>query len=108
MGGPQVTPASRSRVDDLMARMTLEQKVGQVMMIGFDGTALPTDLREMIEQYFIGGVILYERNVESPRALAQLDADMQNAAQQNGQPGLFISIDQEGGIVARLKEEKGF
>lgn len=91
-----------------MARMTLEQKVGQVMMIGFDGTALPTDLREMIEQYFIGGVILYERNVESPRALAQLDADMQNAAQQNGQPGLFISIDQEGGIVARLKEEKGF
>jgi len=88
--------------------MSLDQKIGQVMMIGFDGTALTPALRDVITDLHIGGIIHYERNVESPRALAQLDADLQNLARERGMPGLFISIDQEGGVVARLKEDKGF
>ncbi len=88
--------------------MTLEQKVGQVMLVGFDGTALSQDLRDDLSQLHIGGVIYYDRNVASPTQIAQLNADLQTVARQNGDPGLFITIDQEGGIVARLREDKGF
>jgi beta-N-acetylhexosaminidase len=78
------------------------------MLIGFDGTTLTPELREVITQLHIGGVIFYDRNVASPNQVAQLNLDLQNAMKENGDPALFITIDQEGGIVARLKEEKGF
>ncbi len=95
-------------MDNLLANMTLEQKVGQVMMVGFDGVTLAPELREMIQEYHLGGVVEFLRNVESPQQLAQLNADLQQAARASGHPGLFISIDQEGGRVARLKAAQGF
>ncbi len=88
--------------------MSLEQRIGQTLMIGFDGTTLTSELRDAITQLHVGGVIIFERNVESPRQLAQLCADLQQLARERGLPGLFISIDQEGGGVARLRESKGF
>ncbi len=88
--------------------MTLEQKIGQVMVIGFDGTTVSPELREMIEKYHVGGVILFARNVESPRQVASLTRSLQEIALASGHPGLFIAIDQEGGRVARLTEPTGF
>ena len=95
-------------IDTLLARMTLEQKAGQVMMFGFDGVALNAELRALIEQLHPGGVVLFARNVEAPRQLAQLNKDLQRTAKSNGSPGLIISIDQEGGRVVRLRKEAGF
>ncbi len=94
--------------DDLLVRMTLEEKVGQVMMVGFDGVVLEPGLRAMLAEFHLGGIVEFLRNVESPRQLAQLNADLQKAARASGHPGLFISIDQEGGRVARLKAAQGF
>lgn len=88
--------------------MTLEQKVGQVVLVGFDGTTLTPDLRDTLTQLHIGGVIFYDRNIQSPQQVAQLNADLQNAMKQNNDLPLFITVDQEGGVVARLKEDKGF
>ena len=94
--------------------MTLEQKVGQVMMIGLDpnnGRSAPEltpEFRSLLQELHIGGVILFERNVESPAQMAKLTAVLQEAARANGDPPLLISIDQEGGRVARLKEARGF
>ena len=87
-------------------RMTLEQKIGQVMMVGFDGTQATPELLEMITKYHIGGVILFARNIESPEQVAKLTNALQRAALDSGHPGLFIAIDQEGGRVARLTEDK--
>lgn len=95
-------------VNDVLARMTLEQKAGQVMAFGFDGVALTESVREMIERLHPGGVVLFARNVESPHQLAQLTGDLQRAAKVSGDPALVISIDQEGGRVARLRRETGF
>ncbi|MCX6029502.1 MAG: beta-N-acetylhexosaminidase [Chloroflexi bacterium] len=98
----------------LPAGMTLEEKVGQVMMIGFDPDAgrpapeLTPEFRALLQDLHIGGVVYFERNVESPAQLAKLSADLQEGAWQNGDPPLLISIDQEGGRVARLKEARGF
>jgi beta-N-acetylhexosaminidase len=88
--------------------MTLEQKIGQVMMVGFDGTEATPELLEMITKYHVGGVILFARNIEGPEQVAKLTNALQRAALDSGHPGLFIAIDQEGGRVARLTEDKGF
>ena len=88
--------------------LTLEQKIGQLMTIGFDGRTLDVDLRSMITEYHIGGIILFARNIESPRQVAALTNELQKTALESGNPGLFIAIDQEGGRVARLTEDAGF
>ena len=94
--------------DALLARMTLEQKIGQVMAFGFDGVALSAPAREMIECLHPGGVVLFARNVQSPSQLALLNDELQCVAKSSGDPVLIISMDQEGGRVARLRRESGF
>ncbi|MBI3941696.1 MAG: beta-N-acetylhexosaminidase [Chloroflexi bacterium] len=95
-------------VDAVLGGMTLAQKAGQVMAFGFDGTTLTDELRRMIDLMRPGGVVLFARNVVSPAQLAQLIAGLQQTAQANGSPRLIISIDQEGGRVARLRQGAGF
>ncbi len=110
---PLLTPGAeirnqKSEMDSWMAGMSVERKAGQIMIIGLEGVSLTPDMRRMIEQVYVGGVILYEDNIGEPSQLAQLNADLQQAARQGGQPGLFICIDQEGGPVTRLRESKGY
>jgi len=95
-------------VDTLFARMSPAQKAGQVMMIGFDGAHLSPETREAVAGLHPGGVVIFERNAASPRALAELIAGLQAVARENGDPPLLVAVDQEGGRVARLKEANGF
>ena len=81
-----------------------KQLAGQRMMIGFDGTALNTDLKHLIKHLKTGGIILFARNLETPDQIKCLCDEIQNYARQCDQPPLFIAVDQEGGEVARLKE----
>lgn len=103
---PTATPSAD--IEATLEHMTLEQKLGQVMVIGFDGLEPETGLLEMIKKYHVGGVILFARNVDSPQQVATLTNSLQNAAVESGHPGLLIAIDQEGGRVVRLTENKGF
>lgn len=104
----QTTASSVVRVDMLLAQMPVAQKVGQTLMIGFEGLTLTPELRDMIEHYHVGGVILFDRNVASPEQVAQLTTDLQRVARESGNLPLLIAIDQEGGRVARLTEQAGF
>jgi beta-N-acetylhexosaminidase len=88
--------------------MTLEDKVGQILVIGFDGETMDGDLRAMIQETGVGGVIFFARNVRSPGQVAALAAEMQDAARAAGRPGLLVAVDQEGGRVARLTGAAGF
>ncbi len=81
-----------------------EQLAGQRLMAGFNGVVLNEDLRNLISDLKVGGIILFARNIESPEQARTLCDDVQGFAEKCGQPPLFISIDQEGGVVARLKE----
>ena len=90
------------------ASFTLEHNIGQLMIIGFDGTTVNAELRQIIADYHIGGVILFARNIKSPAQVAALTNELQNIDLESGHLGLFIAIDQEGGRVARLTEDKGF
>lgn len=85
------------RIED----MTLREKIGQLMMCGFPGTDA-TEMIDLIKRYKIGNVILFARNVKDPKQLFELNQTLQKVALETlGQP-LFISIDQEGGMVTRI------
>jgi beta-N-acetylhexosaminidase len=83
--------------------MNLKEKLGQLFMIGFQGTEVTKELRGLIQAYHPGGVILFSRNLEDAEQAAHLTNALQKLAP--AMP-LFVSIDQEGGRVARLP--KGF
>ncbi|WP_164084744.1 glycoside hydrolase family 3 N-terminal domain-containing protein [Alteromonas flava] len=65
-------------------------------------TQLPAELKKLIVQHQIGGVILFAENVASATQVKALIADLQGAVADAGLPPLFIAIDQEGGRVSRL------
>ncbi|MBT8341132.1 MAG: glycoside hydrolase family 3 protein [Desulfatitalea sp.] len=79
------------------------QQAGQRLMIGFDGTQLNDSLRYALDTLKVGGLILFSRNIDSPQQVERLCRDAQRYAATCGQLPLFIAVDQEGGVVARLK-----
>ncbi len=79
------------------------QQTGQRLMVGFTGTELNDELKYDIGTLNVGGIILFSRNIESPDQVSDLCGETQQYAARCGLPPLFIAIDQEGGIVARLK-----
>ena len=80
------------------------EKLGQLFVIGLSGPDLKPEEKKFIVDNNIGGVILFGRNCESPKQIYQLCQEIQSLSQkQKDQAPLFISIDQEGGRVARLQ-----
>ena len=77
---------------------TSERAAGR-FIVGFDGTAMTPDLEELLRMG-VAGVILFRRNVVDPRQVAELNAAIVRATR--GRP-VFISVDQEGGPVQRLR-----
>jgi len=73
--------------------------VGSLLVVGFDGTEATPRLKQLIQKEQIGGVILFSRNIRSPKQVATLTATLHKWA---GDRGLLIGIDQEGGRVQRL------
>lgn len=85
--------------------LTLEQKVGQLLMCGFHGQHADEQISHLIRDYHIGGVIYFRRNVHSVDQLTKLSAELQDMAAAAGVFPLMISVDQEGGMVARIDKE---
>jgi beta-N-acetylhexosaminidase len=95
--------------------VTLQKMVGAMLIVGFDGTTIDKESQIVkdIERYNLGGVILFDRdfhhrerakNITSPQQLKTLTQQLRSFAK----APLFISVDQEGGRVARLKPAYGF
>lgn len=82
--------------------MMSREKIGQLFMVGFDGTSVSADLAAFIEAYKPGGVILFSRNLESVAQIVELTNALQRCSPHSP---LLIAIDQEGGRVSRLPKE---
>lgn len=102
---PFVSPAEEDMIDDSMARMNLEEKVGQLFMVAFrqeDGkpvTAVTQAVQDSLKKYHLGGVILFAENFMDIKQTVTLTMDLQKAA---GSTPLCIAVDQEGGRVNRF------
>jgi beta-N-acetylhexosaminidase len=78
----------------------IRRTVGQLLIGSLPGTTIPPEMRSLAREFSLGGVILFARNIEAPEQVAELSHDLQALAAE--QP-LWVSVDQEGGRVARLK-----
>ncbi|HJT58776.1 MAG TPA: beta-N-acetylhexosaminidase, partial [Ktedonobacteraceae bacterium] len=85
--------------------MSLEEQIGQVLMVGFWGITLSQDIIDLISRYHIGNIILFSRNIGDTRQVLELTRSLQSIAKKAGHRyPLLIAIDQENGIVQRLGE----
>ena len=92
-------------ISSTFAQTDIRDKISQMLMIGFSGTDLSdTMIVNDIQQRKVGGVILFAANITSPDQVQRLNDSLQSLSQ----TPLFISVDQEGGRVARLKYSNGF
>ncbi|HXW05272.1 MAG TPA: beta-N-acetylhexosaminidase [Vicinamibacterales bacterium] len=83
-----------------MVPRDVRRQLGQLAFSGFDGYTIPADLRAIAREFDLGGIVLFARNVEAPEQVAELSRDAQTLAHELP---LWVSVDQEGGRVARLK-----
>jgi len=83
------------------SKREIRDAAGMLMTVGFAGKTLSAELKELLRETRAAGVILFARNIESPEQVAELSAELKR--HRSSGPPLAISIDQEGGRVARVK-----
>ena len=91
----------------LPKEMTMKEKVGQLLMVHFHGEEANEDAKCLIQDLGVGGIIYYSwaNGLHSPHQVRVLSQGLQSIAQQNRNPiPLFISVDQEGGVVSRFHQ----
>lgn len=96
--GQQLTP--QEYIDLIVQNMTLDQKLGQMMIVQFFGPSYSPDLSTMVTQYNVGAALIFgiNNNIVDKSQLQSLIQQMQR----NSAIPLAVAIDQEGGTVDRL------
>lgn len=108
---PEITPLSETEIYNLrrdsviaaiMHEMTIQQKIGQLFMVNIRNDQ--DYLSRLFNEYFLGGIIVFSSNIQSASQVQDLTNRLQQLSLgNNSRIGLLIAVDQEGGIVARLK-----
>lgn len=104
---------SFGRTEEQLA--SLDEMIGQMIMVGFRGLEVHSDsvVAQEIAEGKVGGVILFSRdvvlkssvrNIQSPEQVKKLVGQLKSFAK----TPLFVSVDQEGGLVSRLSPSYGF
>ena len=97
------------KAEEVLGRMTLEEKVGQLFIVdlealnkGQTSTEFTGIIQEKLKKYHVGGVIYFANNLVSREQTIQLNEELQK----NSSIPMFISVDEEGGSVARIANNK--
>jgi beta-N-acetylhexosaminidase len=109
------------QIADLLASMTAEQKIGQLLMPVLSGTSATVvdadaaalnrqatgleEPAEIVDRFNLGGVLYLEENIESAEQLRRFSADLQQSALASDGLGLLVAVDQEGGRVNRITDQ---
>ena len=88
-----------------MKNLTLREKIGQMLIIKIQGKEITNETKRMIEEYKVGGIILYKKNYDTYEEMINLINEIKKVNHESGNIPLFISIDQEGGRVNRMPRE---
>lgn len=83
---------------EVFEKLTIEEKVGQMLMFAFHGQEFNEQLKTQIDEFHLGGVIHFARNIDNPIQALKLNKDILKYSKYP----MFIGIDQEGGIVQRI------
>ncbi|ERF72420.1 hypothetical protein EPUS_06049 [Endocarpon pusillum Z07020] len=89
-----------------LLRTDFDRQIGQLFMVGFDGTTVNDQIKSLIEDYHVGSVLLTAQNLKSAEQATRLVLDLQNIAYQAGHEiPLSIALDQENGGFNSLYDE---
>lgn len=80
----------------------LEKKIGQMLLVGFDGKTFTPDLQNLLAAVHPGGVLLLSKNIDNPEQLKKLIRDLQDFSLKDTGLPLFVAVDQEGGPIRRV------
>lgn len=101
---PRGAPIEPSYEDKVISAMNLDEKIGQLVIIGFPEGTQDEVLVKIIKENRVGGFILFRRNYKNFRELYDLNFKLKNWNKENPLP-LFISVDEEGGTVSRIPKD---
>ena len=106
---------SNNKIQEKLEDMTLEEKVAQMFMVapdaltGVTGTIQVGDItKEAYEDRPVGGLIMMGNNLETPEQTKEWNASMMELSQEKTGLPLFLSVDEEGGTVARIAGNEAF
>jgi len=100
-------PPQKENMDPLQKQiemMSIDEKIGQLVMVGLDGYEIDEAALDMIHKYKVGGFVLFKRNVQSAQQVIALINSLKEANRASHVP-LFIAVDEEGGRVSRMPDE---
>jgi beta-N-acetylhexosaminidase len=95
-----VSGFSRPKFYNASVPSNIRRDIGQLLIGSLPGTTITAEMRSLAKEFSLGGVILFARNIEAPEQVAEMSIDVQTLA---ADLPLWVSVDQEGGRVARLK-----
>ncbi|KPL59382.1 glycosyl hydrolase family 3 [Rossellomorea vietnamensis] len=93
------------QANEILSKMTLREKVGQTMIVGFNSPTIDDHITKMIEEYHVGGVILFDRNMKTKDQVAKLNKDLQQLSTDSSGLPLLMGVDQEGGQIVRMRDQ---
>ncbi|HHW57019.1 MAG TPA: beta-N-acetylhexosaminidase [Clostridia bacterium] len=97
----ELSNKGKDPIEELARNMSVEEKIGQMLMPAISGTEMNSQLEKIVKDYHLGGVILFSENIQTVEQTVKLINDIQKLSPKIP---LFISVDQEGGLVYRLSE----
>jgi beta-glucosidase-like glycosyl hydrolase len=99
---PPPIPEETLYANRIVKELTLEQKVGQLLVISIPSSPTKEILESTIAEIKPGGIILFQPDMQNEAQTQELTAMLQEIAQEQGLPPLFIGVDEEGGTVERI------
>lgn len=87
---------------DILDSLSLEQKIGQLFIIGIEGRVLTPETEKLIKEIHPGGILLLARNIGNKEQLKELVLSFQKIALEDTGLPLFVAVDQEGGLISRI------
>ncbi|RTQ94620.1 beta-N-acetylhexosaminidase [Lysinibacillus telephonicus] len=92
------------QIQNKISKMTLEEKIGQMIFTGISGKTLNENDLSLINEYKVGGIIFFKGNLVSTNQTLNLLNEIKSVNEKNDFP-LFLGIDEEGGRISRLPKE---
>lgn len=101
---PEPIIPEKDPIEEQIKLMSLDEKLGQMVLVGLNGYVVDNDARQMIESYHVGGFILYGSNVKNQEQQLALTNSLKSINAASKFP-LLISVDEEGGRISRMPAE---
>jgi beta-N-acetylhexosaminidase len=91
-------------IKEKINKMSLDEKIGQMFIVGFKGDTPNDEIKSMIQKYHVGGIILFRNNITDPEQMLSLINSLKFLNSKN-QAALFMSVDEEGGRISRMPDQ---